>query len=106
MCIRDRAGLDLSGGTLLLKANASTNVTQTVGSGTLAGTAIDTGHTDIYYTPNGSTTTALNLTSILRFVGSTLNVGSDSRFLVQTSAGLTNGILGGWATNSQFSWST
>jgi autotransporter-associated beta strand protein len=100
-------GLDLSGGLLSLKANASANVTQTVGSGSVAGTAIDTAHTDIRFTPNGTGTVTLNLTSLLRFAGSTLDVSPQTGFNVQTSTTLTNGILGGWATTGGGSnWAT
>jgi fibronectin-binding autotransporter adhesin len=91
-------GLDLSGGTLSVIGNASANVSQSVGAGSVAGTAIDTSHTDIQFTATGAATTTLNLAAITRFVGSTLDVGSTSNFKVQTSNGLFNGIVGGWAT--------
>jgi autotransporter-associated beta strand protein len=100
-------GLDLSGGLLSLTANASANVTQSVGTGSVAGTAIDTAHTDIRFTPNGTGTVTLNLTSLLRFAGSTLDVSPQTGFNVQTSTTLTNGILGGWATTGGgSSWAT
>jgi autotransporter-associated beta strand protein len=85
--------LVLSGGRLTLQGHATSAVTQTVSGGT----AINTGHSSIFLgTAGGGVVLALN--GISRSTPGTLDVAAAAGTVATTTAGLTNGILGGWAT--------
>jgi autotransporter-associated beta strand protein len=82
--------LTLNGGVLTLTPNQNTPVTQTIPGGTV----VNSGHTDINATGNGTVT--LGAGAITRNAGGTVDftLPGTSSFIVTTSTGITNNLLG------------
>ena len=96
------AVLRLSGGTL-----AATGKAATVTSQTFTGLTLDPGASAMSQTLNTATSLTLNFGAITRNAGATLNVATIAAGTsYSTSSGLTNGILGGYATVNNADWVT
>ncbi|MBE2285205.1 MAG: autotransporter-associated beta strand repeat-containing protein [Prosthecobacter sp.] len=100
--LRTATTLDLRGGTLLITGNAGLNIAQSIGTLTLA----SSGSSTITVNPGVGREAVLNMGSITRVAAAragvvrfNLPVGSQSSTNgITTTASLTNGILGGFAT--------
>ena len=97
------SALSMNGSTLTLKGSnvASTNTSQTFG-----GLTLFAGAQTISLTAGSGGTTTLNLGSITRNVGGTMNFLLSPNSVITTSATNTNGILGGYAVYGGNDWAT
>lgn len=97
------SALTMNGSTLALKGS---NVAGTNTSQTFSGLTIFAGAQTISLTAGSGGTTTLNLGSITRNIGGTMNFVSSANSTVTTSATNTNGILGGYAIYGGNDWAT
>jgi autotransporter-associated beta strand protein len=99
------ASLVLDNGILEVVGNSKNSITQAYSGGT----TITAGHTDITFTSGGRPTT-LNLSAITRSAGGTTDFRPSTNFIIATTTGNTNGLLGtGTAfatTNQGLTWAT
>ena len=101
--ISTTGGLTVGGGTLDLKGHATIPVTQTV-----SGTTIAQGASTIRVDANGGAGITLNLNGLTSSAaGRSVDfITSGPGAVIQASFGLTNDILGGWATYNNRSFAT